>query len=185
MLWLLLMLCILNNKLFLERCTKIWHTQKGKKTYFVKTKIEEKNHTILGELQSINFVWSISYIFWNGVGKFQGRANCSLIWHSLLLLFFNFSVMSYFWTPWTEACQASLSFTISQSSLRLISIELMMPSNHLILCCSLLLLPSIFSSIRILSNESDLHIRWPKYWSFSFSISPFSEYSGLISFRIN
>ena len=78
-----------------------------------------------------------------------------------------------------------MSFTISQSSLRLISIELMMPSNHLILCCSLLLLPSIFSSIRILSNESDLHIRWPKYWRFSFSISLSSEYSGLISFGMD
>ena len=78
-----------------------------------------------------------------------------------------------------------LSFTISQSLLILLSIELVMSCNHLILCCPLLLLPSIFSSIRIFSNESALHIRWPKYWSFSFSISPSNEYSGLISFRID
>ena len=101
----------------------------------------------------------------------------------IIVIVQSLSWVRLFVTPWTAAHQASLSFTISQSSLRLISIELMMPSNHLILCCSLLLLPSIFSSIRILSNESDLHIRWPKYWSFSFSISPFSEYSRLLSFR--
>ena len=87
--------------------------------------------------------------------------------------------------PRTEAHQASLSFTISQSLLKFISTESVMPSNHLILCRLLLLLPSIFSSIRFFCNESTLHIRWPKYWSFSFSISPSSEYSGLISFRID
>ena len=86
-------------------------------------------------------------------------------------------------TPWTAACQASLSFTISQSLLKFMSIESVMPSNHLILCRPLLL-PSIFPSIRVFSYELVLHIRWPKYLSFSFSISPFSEYSGLISFRI-
>ena len=92
---------------------------------------------------------------------------------------------SFFTTPWAAACQASLSFTISWSLLKLMSFELVIPSNHLILCCPLLLLPSIFPSIRVFSNESALHIRWPKYWSFSFSISPPSEYSGLISFRID
>ena len=90
-----------------------------------------------------------------------------------------------FATPWTAACQASLSFTISWSLLRLMSIESVMPSNHLILCHPLLLLPSIFPSIRVFSNESALLIRWPKYWSFSFSISPSNEYSGLISFRMD
>ena len=90
-----------------------------------------------------------------------------------------------FATPWTAADQASLSFTNSQSLLKLISIELMMLSNHLILCCPLLLLPSIFPSIRVFSSEWTLHITWPKYWSFSFSISLFNEYSGLISFRID
>ena len=87
-------------------------------------------------------------------------------------------------TPWTAARQASLSITNSRSLLTLTSIELVMPSNHLILCCRLLFLPSIFPTIRVFSNESVLGIRWLKYWSFSFSISPSNEYSGLISFRI-
>ena len=90
-----------------------------------------------------------------------------------------------FVTPWTAAHQASLSISNSQSLLKLICIELVMPSNYLILCSPLLLLPSIFPSIRAFSNESVLHIRWPKYWSFSFSISPFNKYSGLISFRMD
>ena len=85
--------------------------------------------------------------------------------------------------PWTTARQASLSITNSWSLLKLMSIELMMPSNHLILYCPLLLPPSMFPSIRVFSNEPVLHIRWPEYWSFSFSISPSNEYSGLISFR--
>ena len=88
-------------------------------------------------------------------------------------------------TPWTAAHQASLSFTISQSLLKPMSIELMMPSNHLVLCHPLLLLPSVFPSIRVFSIKLALCIRWPKYWRFSFSISPSSEYSGLISFRID
>jgi len=95
------------------------------------------------------------------------------------------SCAQLFAVPWTEAHQASLSFTLSQSLLKLMSIELMMPSNHLILCRSLLLLPSIFASMGVFSNESALRIRWPKYWSFSFSISPSNEYSGLISFRMD
>ena len=88
-----------------------------------------------------------------------------------------------FVTPWTAACQASLSITNSQSLPNLMSIESVMPSNHLILCHSLLLLPSIFPSIRVLSNELALCLRWPKYWSFSFNISPSNEHPGLISFR--
>ena len=88
-------------------------------------------------------------------------------------------------TPWTAAQQSSLSFTVSRSLLKLMCIESVMPSNHLILCCPLLLLPSIFPSIRVFSNESALHIRWPKYWSFSFSISPSNEHPGLISFRMD
>ena len=87
-------------------------------------------------------------------------------------------------TPWTAACQASLSITISRSSLRLTSIESVMPSSHLILCCPLLL-PPIPPSIRVFTNESTLHVRWPKYWSFSFSIIPSKEIPGLISFRID
>ena len=95
------------------------------------------------------------------------------------------SHVQLFVTPWTAAGQASLSITNSQSLLKLMSIKLVMPSNHQILCCLLLLLLSIFPSIRVFSNESALLIRWPKYWSFSFSISPSNEYSGLISFRID
>ena len=100
----------------------------------------------------------------------------SVQWHSHVRLFA---------TPWTAARQASLSITNSLCSLKLMSIESVMRSNHLILCRPLLLLPSIFPSIRVFSNESVLRIRWPKYWSFSFSISPSSEYSGMISFRMD
>ena len=89
-----------------------------------------------------------------------------------------------FVTPWTAACQASLSSIISWNLLKLMSIGLVIPSNHLLLFCPFLLLPSIFPSIRVFSNDLALHIRWPKYWSFSLSISPSSEYLGLISFRI-
>ena len=90
-----------------------------------------------------------------------------------------------FTTPWTAAHQASLSITNSQSLLKLMPIESVVLSNHLILCFSFLLLPSVFPSIRVFSSESVLHIRWPNYWSFSFSISPSNEYSGLISFRMD
>ena len=90
-----------------------------------------------------------------------------------------------FETPWTAARQASLSITNSRSSLKLICIESVMPSSHLILCCPLLLLPPIPPSIRVFSNESTLHMRWPKYWSFSFTMSPSNEYTGLISFRLD
>ena len=93
------------------------------------------------------------------------------------------SCVQLFVTPWTAACQASLSITNSRSLFKLMYIKLVMPSSHLILCHPLLLLPSIFPSIRVFSSESALCIRWPKYWSFSFSISPSNGYSGLISFR--
>ena len=96
--------------------------------------------------------------------------------------------LSHVWLfaiPWTAARQASLSITNSQSLLKLMSIELVMPSNHLILCCPLFLPPSIFPSIRVFSSESVLCIRWPKYWSFSFNISPSKEHPGLISFRMD
>ena len=104
----------------------------------------------------------------------------------VLPIYFVVHSLSHVWffaTPWAVARQASLSFTISQSLLRLMSDELKMPSSHLILCCPLVLLPSIFPSIRVFYNESVLLIRWPKYWDFS--ISPSREYSGLISFRID
>ena len=108
--------------------------------------------------------------------------------HPQLLHFSSVQSLSRVWlfvTPWTAACQATLSFTISQSLLKLMSIELVMPSNYLILCHPLLLLPSIFPSIRVFPKESFLPIRWPKCRSFSFSINPSNEYSGLISFRMD
>ena len=95
------------------------------------------------------------------------------------------SCVRLFATPWTAACQDPLSISNSWSLLKLMSIESVVPSNHHILCCSLLLLPSMFPSIRDFSKESVLPIRWPKYWSFSFSISPSNDYSGLISFRMD
>ena len=98
--------------------------------------------------------------------------------------FQSLSCVRLFVTPWTTAFQASWSFTNSQSLLKLIFIESVMPSNHLIFCRPLLLLPSTFPRIRVFSNKSDLHIRWPKYWSLSFNISPSNEYLGLISFMI-
>ena len=98
---------------------------------------------------------------------------------------FGHSILSHSLQPWTAARQASLSITNSRSLLKLMSSETVMPSNHLILCCPLLLLPSIFPRFRVFSNESALHMRWPKYWSFSFSISPSNEYSGLIAFRMD
>ena len=101
------------------------------------------------------------------------------------MLLFSHSVLFNSVTSWTAACQASLSFTVSQSLFKLMSIDLVMPSNYLILCHLLCLLPLIFPSIRVFSNDSALCIRWPKYWSFSFSTSPSNKYSGLISFRID
>ena len=107
--------------------------------------------------------------------------------HIYIYAFFvqSLSPVQFFVTPWTAARQASLSITRSRSLLKLMSIESVMPSNHLILCRPLLLLPSVFPSIRVFSNESVLHIRWPKYWSFSFNISSSNEYPGLISFRMD
>ena len=108
-----------------------------------------------------------------------------MVW-TLKVVISSVQSLSHVWlfvTPWTTACQTSMSITSSQSLLKLVSIKLVMPSNHLILCCPLLLLSSIFPSIRVFSNESVLHISWPKYWSFS--IRPSSEYSGLMSFRID
>ena len=103
---------------------------------------------------------------------------------SLSVVVQSLSCVLFFETPWTGACQASLSFTISQSLPKLMSTVLVMSSNHLLLCRPLLLLPSLFPRIRIFSNESALYIMWPKYWSFSFNISPSNEHPGLISFRM-
>ena len=103
----------------------------------------------------------------------------------MLFIVQSLSRVQLFAIPWTTACQASLFFAISRSLLEFMTIESVMQSNHLILCCPLFFLPLIFPSIRVFSNESSLCIRWPKYWSFSFSISPSNEYSGLISFNID
>ena len=119
--------------------------------------------------------------------RLNNLQNDYLIQH-LILCSSYVQLLSRVWlfvTPWTVAHKASLPITNSRSLLKLISIELVMPSNHLIPCHPLLLPPSIFPSIRVFSNESILHIRWPKYWTFSISISPSNEYSGLISFRMD
>ena len=115
-------------------------------------------------------------------------SSCQMFLHKVKCLFSSVQSLSHarlFAAPWTAACQASLSITNFQSLLKLMAIESVMPSNHLILCCPLLLLPSIFPSIRAFSSEVALHIRWLKYWSFSFSISPSNEHSEFISFRID
>ena len=121
-------------------------------------------------------MWNNSH--WKLTGNWQD--SCTSKFSSVQSL----SHVQLFVTPWTAACQASLFITNSWSLFKLMSIELVMPCKHLILCHPLLLLPSIFPSISVCSNESALHIRWPKYWNFSFSISPSNKYSGLISFRI-
>ena len=123
-----------------------------------------------------------AYNYWQPINCFN---RIILLWHQLpIVIVQSFSRVQLFGTPWTVARQASLSFTISWSLLKLMSIKSVIPSNHLILCHPLLLLPSIFPSIRVFSNESVLCIRWSKYWSFSFSVSPSNECSGLIAFRI-
>ena len=133
---------------------------------------------------------------WHAHQVYNFKRNAFQVSTFMITFVVSFFIGTFFWfssvqllrcvqlfaTPWSAARQASLSITNSQSLFKLMSIESVMPSNHLILCCPLLLLPSIFPSIRVFSNESVLCIRWPKYWSFSFSISPSSEYSGLIFF---
>ena len=153
-----------------------------------------KMYTIFTQQQATNSIqvpkdykphWNISRDIKQGE-KFHGLKNWN---HTGSVLFslvqFSRSVVRLFTTPWTAAHQASLSITNSRSFLKLMSIESVMPSSHLILCRPLLLLPSIFPNIRVSSNESALHMRWPKYWRFSFSISPSNEHPGLISFRMD
>ena len=124
----------------------------------------------------------LNLIGWKHSQLFIGQMATWTLAHSVQV---SGSVVSDSMTPWTAAHQASLSFTNSQSLLKLMSIESAMPLNYFILCRSLLLLPSIFPSIRVFSNQSALHVRWPKYWSFSINISPSNEHSGLISFRVD
>ena len=132
--------------------------------------------TYLNPVFSPNY-WVAPYWFLRALFIVKYKLLCTLL--------FSRQVMFDFVTPWTAARQASLSITNSRSLLKLMSIESVMLSNHLILCHSLLLLPSIFPNIRVFSNESVLHIKWPKYCSFSFNISPSSEHPGLISFRMD
>ena len=120
--------------------------------------------------------------FWHFHWFFSMEKNYQSIYINVLFTSSVQSLSHVFVTPWTAACQAPLSITNPWSLFKLMSIESVMPSNHRILCRPLLLPPSIFPSIRVFSNKSVLHIRWPKYWSFSFNISPSNEYSGLISF---
>ena len=136
----------------------------------------------------VTFWWEVSSWLTNGylpaVSLHSRKRVCKLFG----LFFSSVQSLSRVWlfaTPWVAACQASLSITNSRSSLRLMSIESVMPSSHLLLCRPLLLLPLIPPSIRVFSNESTLRMRWPKYWSFSFSISPSKEHPGLISFRMD
>ena len=123
----------------------------------------------MGYMRELCRQWAHHYIFGASVSQSVQSLSC----------------VRLFVTPWTIAHQASLSITSSQSLPKLMAVESVMPSNHLILCCPLLLPPSIFHSIRVFSNESTLHMRWPKYWSFSFSISPSNEHPGLVSFRMD
>ena len=137
-------------------------------------------------------IHALSFSFFSHTGYYTvlSRAPCAVLQYALLVIYFMCSVQSLsrvqlFSTPWTAARQSSLSITNSRSLLKLMSIASVMPSNHLILCRPLLLLPSIFPSIRIFSNESVLCIRWPENWSFSYSTDSSNEYLGLISFRID
>ena len=137
---------------------------------------------------SSNLAWKISWIQEPGKLQSMGSQRVGHDWaiNTYLLIFSSvqsLSCVQIFVTPWTAACQSSLSITNSWGLLKLMSIESVMPSKHLILCHALLFLPSIFPSIRVFSNESVLRIRRPKYWSFSFSISPSKEYSGVMSFK--
>ena len=118
---------------------------------------------------------------WSTLGRKCSSKTCC----KTNVLLFSHSAVPNSAIPWTAARQAILSYTVSQSLLKLMSIESVMPSSHLVLCRALLLLPAVFPSIRVFSNELALYIRWPKYWSFSFSISPSNEYSVLISIRID
>jgi len=148
---------------------------------------EVQNKTHLTPIRVTIIKKSTNNEYWKGCGE-KGilcTVGGSVQFNQFSSVQFNRSVVSDSATPWTAAHQAFLTITNSRSLLKLMSIESMMPSNHLILCRPLLLPPSIFPSIRVFSNESILHIRWPKYWHFSFSISCSNEYSGLISFRID
>ena len=175
------------------RLSKLWEIVKNKEACYATVHGVTKSWTPLSD-------WTTTIV--TRIGKyFEGKNDCGMSTHLFPVAFSLIQWMLAIWslvplssvqllscvqlfaTPWTAACQASLSVTNFQSLLKCMSIASVMPSNHLMLCRPLLLLPSIFPSIRVFSNESVLRIRWPKYWSFSFSVSASNEYSGLISFR--
>ena len=153
-----------------------WVKEKVCRYYITKPSTCKESPSIASWAEPVVWGWQVPTEWSNGWTR-HWEASAAVV-HSL-------SLVQLFETPYTAACQVSPSFTSSQSLLKFVFIESMMLSNHLILCHPLLLLPSIFPSTRVFSNESALHIRWSKYWSFSFSISPSNEYSGLISFRID
>ena len=159
----------------------LWVVGLGGKNYLSRESLLENSKTALPSLPAkiLSQKWSHSEETGNVV-----NAPCQTV-TSYFSSVQSLSHVRLFVTPWTAARQASLSITSSQSLPKPMSIESVMPSNHLVLCCPILLLPSIFPSIRVFSNESALHIRWSKYWSFSFNISPSNEHSGLISFRMD
>ena len=164
----------------------MWHFGIELKLKEIKTLgILELNEHIL----HVGWMWILVAMGWTLPGWIACPKNsCTPRYSEYDFIWSSVQLLSHVWlfeTPWIAAHQASLTITNSWSLLKLMSIESVMQSSHLILCCPLLLLPSIFPSIRVFSNELFLHIRWPKFWSFSFNISPSNEYSGLISFRID
>ena len=164
---------MLNLQYFVTLCEELNH---WKRSYAGRD--WKQNEKAVAEGDTVGWYhWLSGHEFEQTQGESEGQGSLS---SAQLLSCVRLSV-----TPWTTACQATLSITSFQGLLKLTYIESVMPSNHLILYHPLLLLPSIFPSIRVFSNESALHIRWPKYWSFSFSISPSNEHSGLISFRMD
>ena len=175
------LLCHKNTDCEIRGCSPTYSKRVNKKDKNKNFKAWCFLYYIFSHFSPLCFIyWSIFYIYW----KMQRSQLKTLYFY----MFSSVQLLSHVWlfaTPWIAACQASLSITNSRSSLKLTSIESVMPSSHLILCCPLLLLSQIPPSIRVFSKESTLRMRWPKYWSFSFSIIPSKEHLGLTSFRMD